>query len=407
MSGLSRLLSGDSPAIAAKPVPAAVEEEVPAEPSETRQLDGFVADVSMRLDRSYALLEVKRSSDETFTITGKNSDNRLQLAEITMPRPQLALGGMVDRDSPAEEQANGIRYLMQQWSADAEPLRDWVELLRADVGDESLRLVVWDDSGYEIPWELVYTWGDEQVGRGEGWLGQLVTVTRMVTIRAIHPRQKWDPLKLGDHTCEGDAVAWAIEDMRSDLSSLDRFRPHELRTNLELVTRLREATPVGLVYIAAHGVFSDRMTRLALGGLGLQAFDKPELPALVRSHGLVFMNACHSGRLLNDVRSNLRLFGFAELFLRHGAANVIGTAGKVDTALARLVADGIFQEIVEQPNLPVAEAVRRVRARAAAEVDPEQPDREALKKFIYTFMYVCYGNPFTRLAVPAIGAGDE
>ncbi|SDJ28384.1 CHAT domain-containing protein [Lentzea albidocapillata subsp. violacea] len=406
MSSLTRLLTGTSPAVTAGPVPAAAQEVV-AELPDAQPMGEFVADISTRLDQSYAMLVVNRAGPDAFTITGKHRDNRLHLRASTMPRPELALGDMADNESAARERARNIRYLMQSWSRQAESLREWVERLRATVGDGNLRLVVWDDTGYEIPWELLYLPGDEQEGRADGWLGQLLAVTRMVTIHSFDPRRRPNPLELGDHVCTGDAVAWAIDDMRADLASINRFNPLRCRSNDELLDRLYDTAPLGLVYIAAHGKFSDRMTELTLDDLGLEAFDYGDLPGLHASHGLVFMNACHSGRLLNDVRVNLSLFGFAELFLRQGAATVIGAAGKVDTDIARTVADQIFQEIVRDPAIPVAEAVRLVRARAATRVDGRRPAMEALKEFLYTFMYVCYGNPFTRLAVPPDGGGDD
>ena len=43
---------------------------------------------------------------------------------------------------------------MLVWSQDEPELIDWLQRLRAAVGDDELRLVIWDTTGFDIPWEL-------------------------------------------------------------------------------------------------------------------------------------------------------------------------------------------------------------------------------------------------------------
>ncbi|ONI88018.1 hypothetical protein ALI22I_19935 [Saccharothrix sp. ALI-22-I] len=412
MVELNRILQGDTRTLPAQPAPVVAGVQEPeAESADLEPLGAFSADVSARMKPTYALMQINRAGEDYFAVTGSHHDNQLQLRTRTMSKPKLALGDLADRDSEERQQARNIRLLMREWSRHAESIRDWIEGLRAAVGDQDLHIVVWDDTGYEIPWELLYLWGDERAGRTRGWLGELLAMTRMVTIHAGDPTEQWDPIALGDHVSSGDTIAHLGEGMENDLASLTGFSP-SVMTEAGLLTRLEDEAPVALVYVAAHGEFSASMTELTLGGLGLAEFDYGSLPALLGSHGVVFMNACHSARLINeerlikDERRNHVLFGFAEMFLRKGAATVVGTVGKVETDRAHHVAHEVLSEIVDDPQVSVAEAVRRVRARAAAKVQTRRPHQEELKEFFYTFMYVCYGNPYTKIGVPGNGADD-
>jgi hypothetical protein len=370
-----------------------VPDEPEVEVTAPEPLDEFEADISARLESSYALLIVSRAGTDALAVTGRHRDDVLQLPVSTMYRPNLALGDMADS---AGVHAAAIRLLMLEWSRQAEVIREWLERLRAEMGDELLRLVIWDDTGYEIPWELLHLWGDPATGRPAGWLGELVAVTRMLTLHAGDPSERWSPLDLGHHVCDGDTIACVDETMVEDLTALSCFDSRQVNEN-QLLDRLEQDAPIAFMYFAAHGEYSADMTALTVGRLRLKDFAFGPLPALMRSHSLVFLNACHSGRLLNDQRINASLFGFAEMFLRKGAATVVGAAGKVEDARARQVAMEVINQLAGETKVSIAEAVRRVRANSTSRIYGRDPAIGDLKNFIYTFMYVCYGNPYTTL----------
>jgi len=148
------------------------------------------------------------------------------------------------------------------------------------------------------------------------------------------------------------------------------------------------------------------MLRLRLGRLRLRDFNGIEFPGVRRSHSLIFLNACHSGRMVYDTALNVALFGFAEVFLRKGAAAVIGTLGEVETQLASQVAADIIDHIAHSSETSVAAAIRDVRAAAAAHVEAKNPSVEALKRFLYTFMYLLWGSPYATAQLKRNGGGN-
>ena len=66
-----------------------------------------------------------------------------------------------------------------------------------------------------------------------------------------------------------------------------------------------------------------------------------------------------------------------------------------------LVLEFKAEESLRSPNLSVAALLRKLRFRVVENL-PEQPTTQDLLPFIYTFMYVYYGNPMTvlRLSSP-------
>jgi hypothetical protein len=104
------------------------------------------------------------------------------------------------------------------------------------------------------------------------------------------------------------------------------------------------------------------------------------------------------------------LRGFAEVFLRAGAAGVLATTGAVGDDLARTVAGDLFAHLELNPGLPVAEAVRQLREQAAKLIAAElnqtglsEAERQAadlrLLPLVYRFMYVYYGSPRLLLSL--------
>ncbi len=120
---------------------------------------------------------------------------------------------------------------------------------------------------------------------------------------------------------------------------------------------------------------------------------------------MVFLNACHAARLLWDPRINRDVYGFARAFMQGGADVVIGPTGFVETGLAGRIAAAVVDQVTGQPSQSLAAALTRVRAKIAQRVAGIRRPAEAdLKELVYTFMYVCYGNPYATLELTD---GDE
>ena len=66
------------------------------------------------------------------------------------------------------------------------------------------------------------------------------------------------------------------------------------------------------------------------------------------------------------------------------------------------IAAGVLDQLTRRPRQALASALTQVRAKIAERVvgklDPTEAD---LKELAYTFMYVCYGNPYATLELTA------
>jgi hypothetical protein len=177
------------------------------------------------------------------------------------------------------------------------------------------------------------------------------------------------------------------------------------------LARLRKALAeqrpsLSLVYVACHGSFGLDTTDFALAEakdrLPLSTLDNDgELRLFGSTDAVVFLNACHSGRPLNDPLINDRyLRGFVELFLRKGARGVLGATGEVNTFYAAEVAARLLERATSEGGLPsVSVLLRDLRAEVVASLPATPDDGEEYRRLIWSSMYVFYGHPMTRLHV--------
>jgi len=401
MSGIVAAIQDAPPALevdarkALRPTPEPIITE--PEPAGPEVLAQFVADATVRAARSYALLTVQRTDDVHFKLLGQHSENE-KVMQISEPSgaPDLSLGKLATRSGLSPEE---IYDYMLEWSQGEYSLIDWLQHLRATVGDHELRLVIWDTTGFDIPWELFYLPGAEAPPRQEGPVGALFAVSRRVT---THQGADGGS-SYAERICRGRLLAFVDDEMAADRQFLDRHGAGRVNPPNELLDRLNKAAdPLGLVYVACHGMYADGLPGLRLGDFKYFQITRYPLAALTRSRAVVFLNACHAGRLLWDSRINREASGFASAFLRKGADVVIGPTGFVETRLAGRIAAGVLDQVTRQPDQALASALTQVRAKIAQRVvgklDPTEAD---LKELAYTFMYVCYGNPYATLELTA------
>jgi hypothetical protein len=318
------------------------------------------------------------------------SRTRLKLAEYISDRPQHA----------------DIIGDMGEFSHVCSDLKQWFwRLLRSTATPP--RLLLYDHTDGEIPWEMF------SLGDGD-YLGARCVVARWQRALTeegadVLPDTRPDP-------CGGTVVAYIdVEELRDkghDWSLFGTLNPARYEVTVEL-RRALECTEagVGLVYLACHGFFGTTPDQFALGSeknsadrLKLTDLRQRELALLRASRGVVFLNACESGRLVKNEIYGDQDFrrGFPELFLGKGAHGVIATLSKVTQIQAAANAAWLLATIQERPAESVAEHLRRLRERAATqlhaadEADPEQLS-QAQAAFLFTFCYVYYGNPKTSL----------
>jgi hypothetical protein len=323
------------------------------------------------------------------------------------------------------EQTVVICLEMASWSREKRELVDWLNRARTDAERDStdLELVVWDDTGFHIPWELFWL-PDPLTPRPPSFLGALVTVSRWLTVTRsdiVHDFTK----DLGQAT--GPVAAYVYEGakpgdgMGRDKQLLMDLRVEYADSMWDLLTSLRDLhrEALAMVYAACHGEFGDEPGASRLGGLLLESASMLGDAGFGRLHNrktLVFLNACASGPVGEDRGryNDGALRGFPKMFMETGAAGVLATAAPIKDDFAHEAARDLLELLRLNPRLPVARAVRDLR-RIAADRLPDDiwrtgiPARqqeaanETLLPILYWFMYLYYGSP--RMAI-SFASGD-
>jgi len=369
----------------------------------TVRLDPVEVDPRAGLPVGTALLRVTRDradGEEVFALSGSCCCHQLA---YTAPRRhgrpgKLRLGDLISMEAGGESPANTL-VRMRNWSNTKEELIRWIGALRCTHADD-LRLVVWDDTDFEIPWELLWIPAVPETAAGEGWLGSTVTMTRWTTIRSVYP--VGNGLSASGQ-CVGGVLAYVGNaQMSGDLDVLKQFGPQVPASLRDLLLVLEQpGARVALVYVACHGEHGSSGFRFKLDGVSLGEIGARSFQRIAESGALVFINACHSARLIDDPEYNDdTLRGFAEAFLRSGASGFVGTSGAVGEDSAREIVRGLLERLHREPDVPVAVALRDYRrGKSVAYVPPADDTAEArrLLSFFHTFMYVYFGNPSTTL----------
>ncbi|MFE9878984.1 CHAT domain-containing protein [Streptomyces sp. NPDC005784] len=378
---------------------------------------GAVAHPYRRLQDGDAVLYLVRAHDgagrDAYRVTGWCGDLTVRGAAES-PRlnaPGAGLGNIRrDGEYPAD-----VLHAIHLWSRNQPELGDWLNRVRARHG-ATLRLLVWDDTGYELPWELFLLPEDRARGLREAWLGAQVVMSRWTTVHdSGHdlPRETTD--------CCGRVLGYLHHEMADDGRV---FRPYAHQLHARMSTFLQAldtpGEPTGLVYMGCHGTYGETVPRLTLGNRTWAELNGQAMGALRADRSLVCLNACHSGRaVLNSAQGEQALRGFAELFLRKGAGGCIVTAGQVGDKEARVLVRGLVEQVAEHPHRPVTHTLLSFRARAAEDFGPpsavppirdddglvDEVGQKRILRLLYAFMFHYYGHPLTTLRLTAREAG--
>jgi serine/threonine protein kinase len=223
-----------------------------------------------------------------------------------------------------------------------------------------------------IPWELMIPnrrtpGGDREVHRS---LGTELAVGRWHRQSAVSPRQRvqlrtsyvvapnyttWAPLEYA--AAEAEFVCRRFSGRRIDPARFD---------HLDLMLGDQG---VDLLHFICHGEADE-------GGIPFLLLEEPDrlnpqqiraMPGLSKacreSRPLVFLNACEVGR---PARGLVGASGFAKSFIEIDASCVVGALWSVDDRTAHNVAVEFYEQILSNPTMPFAEALRRIRARGYA-----------------------------------------
>ena len=395
------------------PVPAAppVEASVPegtATAIEQTYFDPTQAELSAALPEDVALLCV--------TSSRSNNQPRLNLSwhyrrsvrvspyenvSADMPLSDLSLSKLVEETASCQGGTPWRKayFDAMSWWLSPDRLIEWVRELIAVQGE--CRLVIWDNTAYEIPWELFYceSAGDAD-DRTQGWLGELIPVIRWTSIH--DGIRNWN-YSAEERHCEGGLLMLEDEAFGEESDSIDIFLVEPpTRSIPDLMNRLEEASvpEFGLLLIRCRGIYSKDSREFTLGELSLNEYREFTMSALHTSRAPVLLNACSSGRTVTDSRRpGMPVRSFAELFLRRGASAVIAAVGEIDLNHSHDFARRLLfettddktrlAEVLHNHRKHYARSVRRARTDSRSEAD--------FRLFFDSFMYVYYGHPNTTL----------
>ncbi|MGW5416927.1 CHAT domain-containing protein [Actinomadura geliboluensis] len=320
---------------------------------------------------------------------------------------RLSIGTLISGHAGGESPA--ATYLrLQSWSRTKVELQAWLSQLRR-AHDEDLHLIIWDDTDFDIPWELLWTsppdLGDDL---DDGWLGALLPISRWTTIRTT---RDLGPERRPEHSCSGQVLTYIDTTMERDKKLFVDLAISSADTIDALVSQLEQpgAPTYGLVYVAAHGDHQAKGSQSWAAGLTVQDIDARRFRRIERQTPLVFFNVCQSARLDFDPELNDdTLRGFAEIFLRAGAPGFIGCLGYVSKDSGYDVAETLLAEFSGGTDQSVAALLRDYRRRIVGR--SPQPVRATddetapqLLPLFWAFMYVYYGNPATMVRLDKKG----
>ncbi len=274
-------------------------------------------------------------------------------------------------------------------------LKHWIVKRRRQTGDD-LILVVVDHSFLNIWWEM-WDFGD-----GEH-LGAYTTIIRWLPVPVLSGSAYSLAFKKekisgkvfihvdGDQETMGDEVA--IFTRYSKASSVQRY--DNIKNLLE-----NNSNELGLVYIGGEGYYKKGTYHsIAIGKKNsehdrLFAMNLANLEIKYNLHPFFFLNACASACLAKE---RDQYFGFPFL-LRYFHNGFIGTIGRVENNYAIAIAKQLFTDShKDDEGMLPARALRDLRSRVAKELRENKDNKEIQLKFIFTFMYVYYGNPMAGL----------
>lgn len=318
----------------------------------------------------------------------------------TQSRPPTTLAEILR----TKEWESGYHCLIAWWSG-LNRLATWTEdLLSARSGDERLRLIIWDNTSFQIPWETMYS---DTCGR---WVGGEVEVVRWTSINDIG--------RVASYTaepamCRGGVLALETEDIFGPAgplldAPLARYGATAKRNMWQLLTALNSSEQeFGLVLVRCHGVYGETTSEFELGGMKMTHYHEFRMTGLQTFPAVVFLNACDTASMTAPGRhSFVATRSFAELFLRRGANSVLATLGQIDHdhshefAVRLLEAEGVEQRLAALLLEHRRQAVRRVRLRPD-DLQADSRDEFDFESFFQSFAYVCFGHPDTVLQLTA------
>ncbi len=385
----------------------------------------FSTQLDQKFRKEIVTLEVEVQDDKYIVVRCRNAVLKIEEQLDTKPiePPEVSFEKQIQYYKQMQQEDINIKMrktcqklkgemrLFSQKNSQAKRICGWLiklkNKLKNDFKEQLSYVIINDRTDFEIPWEMLELQKND-------YLGASVTTVRWQDITDPDNLDKPSDLitlEVQPNDCCGKIVAYLdtsnLPNVKEEQKILQQFH-HNYFENIDDFWDYLEAidSEVSLMFIASHGFFGDNLSQVTLGEnepnpqISLTELYGYDLDFLAKSRSLVFMNACHSGRLQRDCKLNIidpnYRTGFATFFLERGARGVIGTLNKVSDKYAAKITQNFFAEYQRDPQLSVATILRNLKAQAAKQLKKEKND-ENINLFLFTFMYVYYGNPMTKL----------
>jgi hypothetical protein len=304
-------------------------------------------------------------------------------------------------------------------SNDIEPkLERWLKNNLRKYGSEFC-LVVHDGSvESDMAWELVFVNidpNDLQIPDldlyGEVPIGALCTVVRWI------PGLRWHETYLYPdeaRAIKGKVMYYldhaGVANSGIEQNLLKKFSS-EAHNSIRNLIDQQLYSDIALVYLGCHGTPVDygQVRTLILGPLfphgEITVYNLASLPYLdpTSPRPLVIVNACYSAWTIEHERSR---HGAPVAFLKTITKNFIGTIGPVDTQNAAQIATKLLENATShEEGIRPAAILRDMRAEVVRQ--HINGGVNEWRVYLDTFMYVYYGNPYTRLHLLSADIGES
>ena len=371
----------------------------------------------IKLDRKFkteiAILEVESQDNNYIVIRCRHGLLKIgeQLNTDPIEAPEISFVKMM-------EKTIGTMRMFSKKNSQAKKLRGWLiklqERLEQNYQHNLSYLIINDRTNFEIPWEMLEL-------KNNNYLGSTIVTVRWQDI--TDPEDLDDVnslinLEVAEKKCCGKMVAYLntkdLPSVKEEKKFIEKFDPTIYESVRDFFNYLdRVNSDVSLVFIASHGFLGENLSQSKLGEedqkqqISLTQLYEYDFDFLANGSSIVFMNTCHSGRLQQD--DTLKIIdpnpqtgqyyptGFSTFFLEKGAKGVIGTLCKIADEYAAKISRNFFEEHQKNPHLSVATILKNIRQKAANEYQYQKGNDENRYLFLFTFMYIYYGNPLTKL----------
>lgn len=327
-------------------------------------------------------------------------------------KPTLSPGPLMDRQVPPDEIVGQVFSYSSNMNC---RFLCWLKLNLKKYGHKFCIILCDNTEDSSMAWEMMHV----NIAPGDLPETQPPHLTGVVPIGALISMTRWLPnirwfdkkheLQISNDTTQGNVLSYLdhkeIGHTQLERDTLNNFDVEFHQNISDFKKRLKgKLDNVGLIYLACHGIIvnGESERSILLGELKTEEQVKVyELAAILKylhdiaTRPVVMINACYSALLFQQ---NGTRHGLAEVMLQNIARDFIGTIGRVGTERAAQITQSLFkQSSGNQVEICIATALRDLRAEMVHRHQAGEDSTEFWLDYLYTFLYVHYGNPYTKL----------